>query len=78
MLGVVNEVTPVPPVSTEPPVEAAYQSTVSPADTDAESDTVPVPHLDALVPVGALGTAFTTTLADAVVEQPAALDAVSV
>ena len=78
ILGVVNDVTPVPPVSTEPPVAAAYQSIVSPAETDAEMLTIPVPQREPFVAVGAVGNGFTTTLAVAVVEQPAELEAVSV
>ena len=63
MLGVVNAVTPVPPVNTVPPVEAAYQSIVSPAFTEAEIFTVPVPHLDPLTgDEGAVGEAETTTV----------------
>ena len=45
MLGVVNEVAPVPPASGVPPVAAPYQSIVSPVPTVAVSVTVPVPHL---------------------------------
>ena len=44
MLGVVNEVTPVPPASGLPPLAAPYQSMVSPVPTVAVSVTVPVPH----------------------------------
>ena len=44
MLGVVNEVTPVPPVRGLPPLAALYQSIVSPVPTVAVSVTVPVPH----------------------------------
>ena len=46
MLGVVNDVVPVPPDNTVPPVDAAYQSTVSPADTVTLIFTVPVPVLE--------------------------------
>ena len=45
MLGVGNEVTPVPPASGLPPLAALYQSIVSPVPTVAVSVTVPVPHL---------------------------------
>jgi hypothetical protein len=62
ILGVVNDVVPVPPVRTAPPVAAAYQSTVSPAPTLAEIITVPVPHLELSVPVGGLGTAYTVAV----------------
>ena len=58
----VNDVVPVPPVRTVPPVGAAYQSTVSPAPTLADIVTVPVPHLELSVPVGGLGTAFTVAV----------------
>ena len=44
MLGVVNEVTPVPPARGLPPLAALYQSIVSPVPTVAVSVTVPVPH----------------------------------
>lgn len=47
MLGVVNVNTPVPPVSGEPPVEAAYQSRVAPAEAVPERFTVPVPQMAA-------------------------------
>jgi len=42
-----------------PPVDASYQSTVVPAALDADIVTVPVPHLELPVPVGAAGTVFT-------------------
>ena len=41
-----------------PPDAASYQSMVSPAPGVAEMVTVPVPHLEPTVPVGAAGTAF--------------------
>lgn len=44
MLGVVKLRVPVPPESTEPPVEAAYQSKVAPEDAVPERLTVPVPE----------------------------------
>ena len=62
MLGVVKLVVPVPPARTAPPDAAAYQSMVSPAPGVAEMVTVPVPHLEAPVPVGATGTAFTVAV----------------
>ena len=62
MLGVVNDIVPVPPVRTAPPVAAAYQSTVSPAPALAVIVTVPVPHLELSVPVGRLGTALTVAV----------------
>ena len=58
----VNDVVPVPPVRTVPPVEAAYQSIVSPAPALADIVTVPVPHRELSVPVGALGIAFTVAV----------------
>jgi hypothetical protein len=63
MLGVVNDVVPVPPANTAPPVAAAYQSIVSPAPTLADMTTVPVPHLEPLTGlVGAAGTVFTVAV----------------
>jgi len=62
MLGVVNDIVPVPPVRTAPPVAAAYQSTVSPAPALAVIVTVPVPHLELSVPVGGFGTALTVAV----------------
>ena len=52
MPGVVNDVVPVPPANTAPPVAAVYQSIVSPAPTDPDITTVPLPHLEPLIPVG--------------------------
>ena len=57
MLGVVKLVDPLN--SSIPPVDASYQSTVVPAALDADIVTVPVPHLELPVPVGAAGTVFT-------------------
>jgi hypothetical protein len=57
MLGVVKLADPLN--SNAPPVDASYQSTVVPAALDADIVTVPVPHLELLVPVGAAGTVFT-------------------
>ena len=62
MLGVVYELTPEPLANTEPPLEAAYQSIVSPAPGVAEIDTVPVPHRDDEPAVGTVGIGFTVTL----------------
>ena len=42
-----------------PPLDAEYQSIVCPAPGVAEIFTVPVPHLDAPLPVGAEGAGFT-------------------
>ena len=56
MLGVVKLVDPLN--SNVPPVEASYQSMVVPAALDADIVTVPVPHLELPVPVGAAGTAL--------------------
>ena len=57
MPGVVKLVDPLN--SNVPPVDASYQSTVVPATLDADIVTVPGPHLELLVPVGAAGTVFT-------------------
>ena len=57
MLGVVKLVDPLN--SNVPPVDASYQSTVVPAALDADIVTVPVPHLELAVPVGAAGTVLT-------------------
>jgi len=54
----VNDVTPVPPDNTVPPVAAAYQSTVTPPLTAAEIFTAPDPQTDPFVPVGAVGKAL--------------------
>ena len=62
MLGVVNDVVPIPPVRTVPPVAAAYQSTVSPAATLADIVTVPVPHLELPAGVGTPGIEFTVAV----------------
>ena len=43
-----------------PPVGALHQVKVLPAEV-ADNDTVPVPHLEPLVTVGAAGMAFTVT-----------------
>ena len=56
MLGVVKLVDPLN--SNVPPVDASYQSMVVPAALDADIVTVPVPHLELPVPVGAVGTAL--------------------
>ena len=53
MLGVVKLL---PDSNNVPPVEASYHLIVP--VPDADKPTVPVPHLAALVPVGADGTAF--------------------
>ena len=57
MLGVIKLDNPLN--SSVPPVDASYQSTVVPAALDADIVTVPVPHLELAVPVGAAGTVFT-------------------
>ena len=62
MLGVVNEVTPDPLVNTEPPLEAAYQSIVSPEPEVADILTVPVPHLVPLVLEGLDGNTLTVAV----------------
>ena len=58
MLGVVNEVTPLPDDNTDPPLEVAYQSIVSPAPGVADIITVPVEHTAPPVPLGAAGEAI--------------------
>ena len=63
MLGVVNDVVPDPPARTGPPVDAAYQSIVSPAPALADITTVPVPHLAPLTGlVGADGGVLTVAV----------------
>ena len=52
-----------------PPDAASYQSMVSPAPGVAEIFTVPVPHLELPVPVGAAGTAFTVAVTVALVAE---------
>jgi hypothetical protein len=47
-----------PDANKEPPVGFAYQSIVVPVPSTAEMVTVPVPHLEPSVPVGAGGTVF--------------------
>ena len=55
-----NEVTPLPPLTRELPVEDVYQSMVQPLGTVALKVTAPEPQrLLALAPVGALGALFT-------------------
>ena len=56
-----NAPTPVPPAKTVPPVATSYQSITFPALL-AEILTVPVPHLEPLVPVGAVGIVFTVAV----------------
>ena len=70
MEGVVNEVTPSPPDKTLPPLAFAYQSTVSPFATLAESVTVPVPLLLPDVPVGKDGILETDTTLVSVLHEP--------
>ena len=64
MLGVVNEVTPVPPASGLPPLAALYQSIVAPVPTVAVNVTVPGPHrLKGPAPAtGAAGTVATVAV----------------
>jgi hypothetical protein len=61
--GVLKVLVPVPLLRIDPPVAAAYQSIVSPAPGVADIVTEPVPQREPPVPAGALGIAFTTTLA---------------
>ena len=51
----VNEFTPAPDVKTDPPLDAAYQSIVSPEPGVADIITVPIEHLVPPVPLGAVG-----------------------
>ena len=60
MPGVVKELVPLD--NGTPPEAASYQSMVSPAAGVAEMVTVPVPHLAAPVPVGALGIVLTVAV----------------
>ena len=62
MLGVVNVVTPVPDDNIDPPVDASYQSMVSPVPADADISTVPVEHLVPFVPEGVAGNALTVAV----------------
>ena len=57
MLGVVYVVDPLD--SNVPPVDALYQSIVSPAPAVADKVTLPIPQFDAPVPVGVVGNEFT-------------------
>jgi hypothetical protein len=67
ILGVVKLVAPV--ANAVPPEAAAYQSIVSPAPGVAEIMTVPVPHLELAVPVGATGTGFTFAVTAVLVDE---------
>jgi hypothetical protein len=70
IIGVVNEVTPVPPDNGEPPVGTEYQSMVDPEGAVAVSVNVPVPHLEKLLSdVGAMGRAFTVITVAALVAE---------
>ena len=70
------ELTPDPLANTEPPVDAEYQSIVSPAPGVAEIDTVPVPQREDDPAEGSDGIEFTVTfitlfeLIDALHDQP--------
>jgi hypothetical protein len=79
ILGVVNDVTPNPELKIVPPVDAAYQSIVSPEAGVAEIKTVPASHLDPFVPLGKLGVVIScVTLMLDVEEQPFAAVTVTV
>jgi hypothetical protein len=69
-----SEVTPLPPLTTEPPLVALYQSIVQPPGAVALKVTVPEPQRElALGLVGAAGSSFIVTDTDAVsLSQPAA------
>ena len=62
IFGVVNDVTPDPPDSGEPPTEVAYQSIITPGPTVAEILTVPEPQRAPDVPVGADGITLTVAV----------------
>ena len=63
--------TPEPEAKIVPPVEAAYQSMVSPEAGVAEIKTVPASHLDPLLPIGKFGVVtFCVTLMLDVEVQP--------
>jgi hypothetical protein len=63
ILGVVNEVTPVPPDIGEPPIGTENQSMVDPEGAVAINVNVPVPHLEKLLSdVGAIGRALTVAV----------------
>jgi hypothetical protein len=66
--GVVNEDTPLPPVNNVEVRESAYQSTTEPAGAVALRSTVPVPHLDAFVAMGATGKGMTVTCTELEIE----------
>ena len=65
--GVVYEVDPL--TSNVPPVGALYQSIVSPVPAVADKITVPAPHLEAPVPVGESGIAFTVAVTGVLVNE---------
>ena len=70
---------PVPPANGDPPVAAAYQSTVFPPATVALRATVPVPQRELPAEAGAAGAGVTVTVAVvADAEQPKLLVAVTV
>ena len=54
----------------DPPVDAVYQFNVPPAQPDAFNITVPVPHLELSVPVGADGLGFIVNVPDPEPVQP--------
>ena len=53
----------VPAANNVPPTEASYQSIVSLFPATADNDTTPLPHLEASVPTGCVGSGFTVTTA---------------
>ena len=53
-----------------PPEAAVNQSTVLPAATDAEMVILPDPHLEAFVPVGAVGRELTVATTEALDRHP--------
>jgi hypothetical protein len=69
MVGVMKLSTPVPPVIGDPPVKAAYQSNVAPAEAVAAKVTVPVPQLAPGVVVATVGTALIVASTDVLPEE---------
>jgi hypothetical protein len=69
MLGVVKLVTPVPPANGEPPVKAAYQSKVAPAEAVPDRLTVPVPQFAPGVVEATVGTVLIDASTDVLVAE---------
>jgi hypothetical protein len=69
ILGVVKDVTPEPPNKGELPIEAEYQSIVTPVPAEAEITTIPGPQREPAVAVGAEGTSLTVATTEALVAE---------